>query len=74
MCIYFYMCLSFQGAKYTHIWGYEWVGQWRWGDGLHAELDWGVWRAPLEVVSADIHPIPKEGGPLSSFTLSGWLE
>ena len=20
------MCLSFQGVKYTHIWGYEWVG------------------------------------------------
>ena len=37
----------------------------------------GVWRAPLEVVSADIHspaPIPKEGGPLSSVTLSGRLE
>ena len=25
------------------------------GDGLHAESDWGVWRAPQEVVSADIH-------------------
>ena len=39
-----YVWLSFQGAKYTHIWGYEWVGgNGVGGDGLHAESDWGVW-------------------------------
>ena len=42
------MWLSFHGAK-LGWW------QWGWGDGLYAESDWGVWRAPLEVVSADIH-------------------
>ena len=27
ICVYIlYVWLSFQGAKYTHIWGYEWVG------------------------------------------------
>ena len=27
ICLYIlYVWLSFQGAKYTHIWGYEWVG------------------------------------------------
>ena len=26
ICVYiWYVWLSFQGAKYTHIWGYEWV-------------------------------------------------
>ena len=33
------------------------MGMGGWGDGLHAESDWGVWRAPLEVVSADIHSL-----------------
>ena len=71
------MWLSFQGAKYTHIWGYEWVG----GNGVGGmgcmQNRIGGVAAPLEVVSADIDspaPIPKEGGPLSSVTLSGWLE
>ena len=72
--------LSFQGAKHTHICGYEWGSSCRWqwgcGDGLHAESDWGVWRsAPLGAVCADIHsPAPIPRGPLSSLTLSGWLE
>ena len=59
-----YVWLSFQGAKYTHIW-------------VACRIGLGCVAAPLEVVSADIHspaPIPKEGGPLSSVTLSGWLE
>ena len=77
ICVYIlYGWLSFQGAKYTHIWGYEWVGgNGDGGDGLHAESDWGVWRAPLEVVGADIHspaPIPKEGLCRHSHCQGGW--
>ena len=75
------MWLSFQGVKYRHIWGYEWVGGNGDGGGggggwvACAESDWGVWRAPLEVVSADIHspaPIPKEDLCRHSPCQGGW--
>ena len=72
-----YVWLSFQGAKYTHIWGYEWLVAMGLGGWVACRIGLGCVAAPLEVVSADIHspaPIPKEGGPLSSVTLSGWLE
>ena len=74
------MWLSFQGVKYTHIWGYEWVsgnGVGGMGGRVACRIGLGCVAAPLEVVSADIHspaPIRKEGGPLSSVTLSGCLE
>ena len=47
------------------------------GGWVACRIGLGCVAAPLEVVSADIHSpalIPKEGGPLSSVTLSGWLE
>ena len=47
------------------------------GGWVACRIGLGCVAAPLEVVSADIHspaPIPKEGGPLSSVTLSGRLE
>ena len=66
-----------QGAKYTHIWGHDGLVAMGLGGWVACRIGLGCVAAPLEVVSADIHspaPIPKEGGPLSSFTLSGWLE
>ena len=70
----FCVWLSFQGAKYIHFWGYEWVG----GNG---DVGMGCMQNRIGECGTGScqcwHSLPCSDpyrGPLLSFTLSGWLE